>query len=223
MKIVSAETLTGYSRSLDRIDHNLLENGDYGIVNGTDTTYMYHYDITNTDTPNSPDIIEPISGGGRWLLLNVIASVVNCNTLSTDTIHSSGGNLLIDSDVIINAITTFNPSPSGDVSFSVPNNNLITNLNVNYIDGHSIDEFLVLRSSGITYPPPGEKVMTVLLPEVQDNLNYVINFTMVNDIDINPSIYSLDVIDKTLESFVVQFSGDIDSGNHFVMWNLYSN
>jgi len=70
----------------------------------------------------------------------------------------------------------------------------------------------------------GSTEVTITLPSgfVCPAADYSVAVALVNNLDVTPSIYAYDIIDKTATSFKVRFSGPLDSPNYFIDWNVCS-
>jgi hypothetical protein len=81
--------LSGGGSSIDGIPAGDLVNGDAAFVMVQDgvnmTAYLYIYNSTDTTAENSPLIIAPNDGGGRWYLVNFNVAVLTSN--SADGTH----------------------------------------------------------------------------------------------------------------------------------------
>jgi len=83
--------LTGGGDALDGIVDGSLVNGDAAFVmtqSGTTMTgylYVYNKDAGDATAENSPLVIAPNAGGGRWYLVNFNAAVITSN--SADGTH----------------------------------------------------------------------------------------------------------------------------------------
>jgi len=58
----------GTDGCLDALTDAIVEDGDFalGVVSGVQ--YSHYFDADSTTAASSPDVIEPISGSGRWLI-----------------------------------------------------------------------------------------------------------------------------------------------------------
>jgi len=78
--------LVGGGDALDGIAAASLVNGDAAFVMVQDgvtmTGYLYVYNSTDTTAENSPLIIAPNDGGGRWYLVNFNAATMTSNGAS---------------------------------------------------------------------------------------------------------------------------------------------
>jgi len=109
----------------------------------------------------------------------------------------------------------------------------ITNKDVNGFDielsdvidstGYSLDWNIYDSTStiphGIDSIPNGVSILTINIPTQIDNL-YNIDLSIINEIDTPISIYSCSIIEKTINSFTVLFSGPISSANYNLSWAL---
>lgn len=69
----------------------------------------------------------------------------------------------------------------------------------------------------------GNDEINVTFDEPFADSNYVINITMINTTDSNPSIYSFIVTAKSTTGFTVKFSDTIDSTNYLIDWTAIHN
>ena len=60
----------------------------------------------------------------------------------------------------------------------------------------------------------------VVLPSSLPDLNYNINVELVTS-DGSPSVFSVVVGNKTVDGFTVFFSGEIDTGNYILEWEVF--
>ena len=62
------ELTGGTDGCLDALTDAIVEDGDFalGVVSGVQ--YSHYFDADSTTAASSPDVIEPISGSGRWLI-----------------------------------------------------------------------------------------------------------------------------------------------------------
>ena len=62
------ELTGGTDGCLDALTDTIVEDGDFalGVVSGVQ--YSHYFDADSTTAASSPDVIEPISGSGRWLI-----------------------------------------------------------------------------------------------------------------------------------------------------------
>lgn len=222
MKIVSAKTITGYSKSLDRIGVSYLVDGDYGIVNDTHNTIMYRWDAGSDVIASHPNVIAPIDAGsnGRWLILGITSNeTFIINELETNTITSSAG-INIDSNISFNGGVNF---PTQSPPFAVNNDTLCTGLNVDYINGFSFEDIVSSSNRGMSWLPENYSSFRVVLPVPEPNTDYVIVTDIVNTVDPTVSKYSKIIVDKGIDWFDVKFSGIIDSTDYILMWSVFSN
>ena len=58
----------GTDGCLDALTDTIVEDGDFalGVVSGVQ--YSHYFDADSATAASSPDVIEPISGSGRWLI-----------------------------------------------------------------------------------------------------------------------------------------------------------
>lgn len=62
------ELTGGTDGCLDALTDTIVEDGDFalGVVSGVQ--YSHYFDADSATAASSPDVIEPISGSGRWLI-----------------------------------------------------------------------------------------------------------------------------------------------------------
>jgi len=66
----------------------------------------------------------------------------------------------------------------------------------------------------------GASSQDVVFPSPMPDLTYNINIELVTS-DGNPSVYSVVVANKTVNGFTVFFSGEIDTGNYILEWEVF--
>ena len=90
------------------------------------------------------------------------------------------------------------------------------------IDGpdYYIDWYITRTNhAGITNLSLNDKTKKIYLNQAcPDSTNYTTSIILRNEIDLEPSIYSYNVIEKTSDYFTVKFSGLIDSSNYVLEW-----
>jgi hypothetical protein len=86
-----------------------------------------------------------------------------------------------------------------------------------YVDTESEGDGITLR--GRTSVSNGAATVTVSFDDL-GHTNYTVNATLVNTSDAPPSIYMFIVSAKTVNSFTIIFTGDMDSANYFIDWML---
>ena len=64
----------------------------------------------------------------------------------------------------------------------------------------------------------GDSTATIVFVSSESDTNYSIAYSLVNTIDITPSIYASIVTEKTVDGFIVTFSGTLDSANYILDW-----
>jgi hypothetical protein len=71
----------GTDGCLDALTDAIVEDGDFalGVVSGVQ--YSHYFDADSTTAASSPDVIEPISGSGRWLIApsTILAGALTAN------------------------------------------------------------------------------------------------------------------------------------------------
>ncbi len=86
--------------------------------------------------------------------------------------------------------------------------------------GYYIDWYITRSThAGATPLSLNDKTKKVYLNQAcPDSTNYTICIILRNIIDLNPSIYSCNVIEKTSDYFTVKFSGLIETDNYILEW-----
>ncbi len=231
MKVLAADTITGELTSLNKIPSIHLKNRDMAFVKDNEFTYFYRlYD--NSGLPeNIPDVVIPSDAGTspkRWILNGLYANVLIAPEIKTSTLSgiSSGGygsinvigKLNANNGLTVNGNTTFN-APTSSSPFSVSNSQMVYNLNTNFLNGYTSDDFLSSQATIVTLPD-GIDEHTFNFYESKENADYSVTMEMCNLIDPNPSIYSWIITNKTNDGFTVKFSGIIDSSNYKMTYTV---
>ena len=95
-----------------------------------------------------------------------------------------------------------------------------TESEVDTISGAIITQVLGSIEEGITSITNNTDEVDISFSAVQANTDYVINATIQNTIDVNPSKYVYIVISKTIAGFTLGLSSPVDSGNYKVDWRI---
>lgn len=86
--------------------------------------------------------------------------------------------------------------------------------------GNALDFYLpeVDVQEGVVNIPIGVSTTTINFESSFSNISYVLTLGLENTVDLYPSIYPAIIIDKTIDSFTINFSGEIDSSNYYLNW-----
>jgi hypothetical protein len=231
MKVLAADTIIGNTTSLNKIPSIHLSDKDMAFVKDDKFTYFYRLYANSGLPENIPNVVVPSDAGispKRWLLNGLYVNVLISTDIKTSTLSgvTSGGSNAINvidqlnanNGLIVNGNTTFN-APASSAPFNVSNSKMIPNLNTNFLNGYTSDDFLS-NNTIVVDIPNGVDEHTFNFYETKENINYSIALEMFNFIDANPSIYSWIVIDKTIYGFTVKFSGIIDSSNYKISYTI---
>ena len=212
MKILGANTLTGNDESLDRVPSRFLKDGDFAIVKNNNTSSFYVVDADNGGASDHPNIVVPYDDviGMRWVLMGITTDNITTDTISVNTILSTGG-IDINGDVSINGDVLFNNT---GVPFTV-------SLNAEFLDGHPFTDFPIIQR-GVEILTEGVDEFQVNFDTNQTNTEYIIMVEISNVVDVNPSIYTWTINEKQLDHFIIELSGIVDSPNYKIMWVVYS-
>ena len=89
----------------------------------------------------------------------------------------------------------------------------------NYSVDWSVYDTTASDVSALYNIPNGVDWTTVDIPEQLNDI-YSLSLTMINTVDVNPSIYSYVTIQKNTNNFTVKFSSPIDSTNYYLAWAI---
>ena len=236
MRILAADSFKGKRTSLNAIPINVVKNGDICIVriqNGDETYhpgiyYMEFVDDTGA-SENVPYVVNPISNltndrGSRWILKDMFLKRLLADEVITGTISheypitptsttmtlSTSGASINNGQLIVNSLDSEPP-------FVVNSDELVTNLNAQYINGQSVDD-LMSKIEPHTMPiTEGVRSMNVYSTLLNGtSINYTVFYVIENTVDSVPSIYSHMITSKELDHFTITFSGIIDSANYII-------
>jgi len=234
MRILGSDSFSGLPTSINAIPVSYLKHKDMCILkaDSTNIVYNYRYDDDMLGViQNIPYIITPLDNldggddGGRWVLCDMFTDTMYTNELKTNQINPNIGNVInINGDTLsVTPSGTFAKGPidiavDGIVPDTEPplyinSTTLVENLNSQYLNGVPCDRF-ILKEDYNTFIPTNVDTFTIGLPNIPRNTDYSVYMTISNQIDVNPSIYSVVLINKRLENFTVKFSALIDSANY---------
>ena len=191
-------------------------------------------DIPNIIIPNDNEDITS-DDGGRWILCDMYTNTMYTNLLKTNYINPNNSDTVHINTETIGASgfgeSTLSITPSGTYAngpvtiivdgvipdteppLYINSTSLVTNLNAQYLNGVPCDRF-ILKEDYNTFIPTNVDTFTIGLPNTPRNTDYSVYMTISNQIDPEPSIYSVVLIDKQIDRFTVKFSALIDSPNY---------
>ena len=135
----------GTDGCLDALTDAIVEDGDFalGVVSGVQ--YSHYFDADSTTAASSPDVIEPISGSGRWLIAPA----------HSDLGFSEFAKTLIDDASASEALTTLG------IEIGIANDNIVQIDSANVAD----NEYARFTASGLEGRTASE-VYTDLMAQV---------------------------------------------------------
>ncbi len=86
---------------------------------------------------------------------------------------------------------------------------------------HGTDYADAVSIKGFVAIPLGAVSQLVTFPTSQSDTSYNVNTELVTS-DVNPSVYSSVVGNKTVNGFTLFFSGEIDTTNYVLEWEIFS-
>lgn len=221
----------GGNYDLDYKNGAILNENDVGFVASSGGVYFYTLKYVTT-AENPPAVISPDTNNTqkRWVETGIRRLPLDVDQakgkkITTDEIKAiDGDGLRLNNDggsgiwvkddnttefpgQIISQATA--PTPP----FSIVSSTKVSNLNVDRLD----DKHLLTGRESLSNGVSGATV-TISGPTVT---TYVVQVTLENITDGNPSQYAMTVSDKQTTSFTVDFSGAMDSANYVLNWIIF--
>ena len=127
-------------------------------------------------------------------------------------ISDTTGNILFYIDESAKTIKINKGSEVDEIS-----NNSSTNETSSLLTASAIHD-LHNDKKGVISLLSGDSTGIVTFGSVESDINYRVFIQLVNVVDSPVSLYSMIVVEKTVNGFSVEFSGDMDSANYTMEW-----